>query len=134
MITTYDGIAAGDIRSTPDYVIEKPDAVLAAYVKGSPSTPEYVNYWPTSVPAPITATFDASDHNRSWMKSGSVTIMGTPPADPTGEAYGWAAQFGGVNDATGQPLSRGGTHSGDAAQPGRHRHCPHLVPGLYRND
>ena len=45
MITTYDGIGAGDIRSTPDYVIEKTDAVLAVYVKGSPSTPEYVNYW-----------------------------------------------------------------------------------------
>ncbi len=27
--------------------------------------------------------------------------MGTPPADPTSEAWGWAAQFGGVNNATG---------------------------------
>ncbi len=101
MLTTYDGIGAGDIRSTPDYVIQKQDAVLAAYAQGSPSTPEYVNYWPPKR-ANYNATFDASDHNLAWNKGGSVTIMGTPPADPTGEAYGWAAQFGGVNDATGQ--------------------------------
>ena len=27
--------------------------------------------------------------------------MGTPPADPTDEVWGWAAKFGGVNNATG---------------------------------
>ena len=100
MITTYDGVGAGDIRSTPDYVIEKKDAVLAAYTQGSPSTPEYVNYWPPKR-ANYNSTFDASDHNLAWTRSDSVTIMGTPPADPTGEAYGWAAQMGGAINTTG---------------------------------
>jgi hypothetical protein len=100
MLTTYDGTPAGDIRSTPDYVIEKPDAVLPFYVQGSPTTPVYVNYWPTKR-TNYNATFEASDHNTAWTKSGNVEIMGTPPVDATGEAWGWAAQFGGVNNAAG---------------------------------
>ncbi len=100
LITTYDGVTAGDIRATPDYVIEAAGTVLPAYVKGSPSTPEYVNYWPANR-TNYNSTFDASDHNLAWTKSGSVDIVGTPPADPTSEAYGWAAMFGGVDNATG---------------------------------
>jgi hypothetical protein len=68
LITTYDGVTAGDIRGTPDYVIEAAGTVLPAYVKGSPSTPEYVNYWPANR-TNYNATFDASDHNLAWLIS-----------------------------------------------------------------
>jgi hypothetical protein len=98
LIRTYDGVTAGDIRATPDYVISKTNAVLAVYAKGSPSTPEYVNYWKR---INYNATFDNTNHNQAWTRSGSVTIMGTPPADSTGEAGGWAAQLGGGINTTG---------------------------------
>jgi hypothetical protein len=100
LITTYDGSPAGDISATPDYVIEKTDAVLPMYVKGSPSTPIYVNRWPAKR-LNYNATFEATPHTTGWTLTGNTSVVSNPPADPTAAAYGWAAQLGGVDNATG---------------------------------
>ncbi len=38
-------LPAGDIRSTPDYVIETTDAVIPVFVNGT-TTPDYISVWP----------------------------------------------------------------------------------------
>lgn len=97
MITTYDGSTAGDIRSTPDYVIEKDNAVVPVFIKGT-TDPEYLNYWRRTS---YNGDFDYSDHQYSWRLAGSSTIISTPPADPDSLAAGYAAQLGGTDGATG---------------------------------
>ncbi len=97
MITTYDGSTAGDIRSTPDYVIEKENAVVPVFVKGT-TDPEYLNYWRRTN---YNGDFDYSVHQNGWKLAGSSSIIATPPADPDSLAAGYAAQLGGTDSATG---------------------------------
>ncbi len=100
LITTYDGVPAGDIRSTPNYVIETPDAVLPVTVQNT-TTPDYLPTWPSKRTYAYNANFDASEHNLGWTLSGNVAIVSNPPADPDRKAASWAARLGGVNNATG---------------------------------
>lgn len=97
MITTYDGSTAGDIRSTPDYVIEKDNAVVPVFVKGT-TDPEYLNYWRRTN---YNGDFDYSTHQSLWTLTGSSSIVATPPADPDNLAAGYAGQLGGTDGATG---------------------------------
>jgi hypothetical protein len=100
LITTYDGIASGDIRSTPDYVIETADAVLPVNVQDT-TTPHYVPTWPYQRNYTYNADFDASDHGLGWTLTGNVVIVSNPPSDAARVANGWAAKLGGVNNASG---------------------------------
>ncbi len=100
LLTTYDGVPAGDIRSTPDYVIEIPDAVVPVTVTGS-TTPDYITTWPYKRTNTYNANFDAATHDLAWTMNGNVAIVSNPPADPTRLSGGWAAKLGGVNRATG---------------------------------
>lgn len=94
MTTVYDGADAGDIRSTPDYVIKSGDAVIPANNNDTPPTPNYVSYWKRST---YNANFDYSNHEYLWTKSGSVSVV----AAPSGSS-GYAAKLGGANNASGQ--------------------------------
>ena len=100
MITTYDGIPAGDIRSTPDYVIETPGAVIPVNIQDT-ALPDYVPTWPLKRTYTYNANFDALDHNLGWTMTGSAAIVDNPPIDPERSAAGWAAKLGGVNNAIG---------------------------------
>ena len=100
LITTYDGVPAGDIRSTPNYVIETPDAVLPVTVQNT-TTPDYIPTWPSKRTYTYNANFDASNHNLGWTLSGNVAIVTNLPADPDHKAASWAARLGGVNNASG---------------------------------
>ncbi len=106
MITTYDGSGSGDIRSTPNFVIKTPDAVLPATAKEctnaacttfGPEYPHYVNYWKA---ARYNAGFDYSPHDYVWNLTGNTAVIPNPPADPDSIASGYAAQLGGADSAT----------------------------------
>ncbi len=104
MLTTYDGSDAGDIRSTPNFVIKQPNAVLPATYKNSASDtndanqPHYNNYW--KKPG-YNSNFDLSSHTTGWNLSGSASIVNNAPADPDNLATGYAAMLGGADSATG---------------------------------
>ena len=102
LVTGYDGVPAGDIRSTPDYVIEIPDAVTPVTVTvNGVSTPDYLTTWPVKRTSTYNANFDAANPNLAWTTSGSVAIVSNPPSDPARIAGGAAAKLGGVNNAAG---------------------------------
>lgn len=101
MVTTYDGSTAGDIRSTPNFVIKTPDAVIPATAKTCATCAEYdhyVNYWKRTT---YNATFDSTPHNTLWTLAGNTEIVSSAPADADGIAKSYAAKLGGVNSATG---------------------------------
>lgn len=92
MTTVYDGTDAGDIRSTPDYVIRATDAVVPA--TGTDNvTPLYINYWKSSTK---NGNFDYSTHNYLWTTSGNASIVDGPDSGTN-----YAAKLGGVNNASG---------------------------------
>ena len=101
LITTYDGVPAGDIRSTPNYVIQTPGAVIPVTKSGT-SNPDYISMWPAKRTY-YNANFDTSAYDNVWTKSGSVSIVSIPTsaADPSNIAVYRAAKLGGVNNATG---------------------------------
>lgn len=96
MTTTYDGSSAGDIRSTPDFVINGNDAVIPATAKDCSTCaeyPHYVNYWKRSG---YNSNFDYSPHDYLWTLSGNVSIVDGPDSGTN-----YAAKLGGVNNASG---------------------------------
>lgn len=90
MITTYDGLTSGDIRSTPNFVIKKANTVFAAQENGVDS---YAKYW--RKPATNSGFDYAYNKAISWTLSGNASIE----AEPTGK-YGNAAKLGGVVNGT----------------------------------
>ncbi len=92
MTTVYDGAGAGDIRSTPDFVIKGNDTVVPA-TESDLVTPNYASYWKR---ASYNANFDNSNHEYLWTKSGNVSV-----ADGPDSGTNYAAKLGGVNNATG---------------------------------
>jgi hypothetical protein len=98
MTTVYDGTGAGDIRSTPNFVIKTPNAVLPATSKTCATcaeSPHYIDYF--------RKYNGALDSGVNWtIESGANITIGTgAPADPDGIANGSAAKLGGVNNAKG---------------------------------
>lgn len=98
MLDVYGGSGSGDIRKTPNFVIEKANTVLVA--TNSDGTPSYANYWRR---ASYNPDFDWSPPTFSWVVEGnaSIGIGPTPTSDNAG-------RLGGVNNATGRL-----THSGE---------------------
>ncbi len=92
MTTVYDGVAAGDIRSTPDYVIKGNDTVVPA-TESDLTTPNYASYWKR---ATYNANFDNANHESLWTKTGSVSVVDGPDSGTN-----YAAKLGGANSATG---------------------------------
>lgn len=93
MTTVYDGAGAGDIRSTPDYVILGSDTVVPA-TESDLTTPNYASYWKRSS---YNANFDNSDHDYLWNLSSS----GVAVADGPDSGTNYAAKLGGANNANG---------------------------------
>lgn len=89
MITTYDGLTSGDIRSTPNFVIKKANAVYPAQENGVDS---YARYWRKAAYNP---GFEYNPSNYSWTLSGDASIQ----PEPEGKT-GNAAKLGGVAGGT----------------------------------
>jgi hypothetical protein len=85
MITTYDGLTSGDIRSTPNFVIKKPNAVFPAELDG---VANYARYWRKPAYNP---GFEYNPSNYSWTLTGDASIQ----PEPEGKT-GNAAKLGGV--------------------------------------
>ena len=93
MLTTYDGMTSGDIRSTPNYVIKIPNAVIPAWNNDASKTPSYASYWRSGAFNP---NFDWNPSSYSWSLAGEASIV----PEPTG-ASGNAARLGGKINSTG---------------------------------
>jgi hypothetical protein len=85
MLTTYDGLTSGDIRSTPNFVIKKAGTTIPALTEDG--DPSYANYWRRGAYNP---GFDWSPSSYSWSFSGEASIV----PDPQG-ASGNTAKLGG---------------------------------------
>lgn len=95
MTTVYDGTGAGDITSTPDFVIQTPDAVLPATAKTCETCAEYPHY--IDYYKKWNGNFDAGSGN--WVISGAnVSITSGAPSDSEGIAKNTAAKLGGANN------------------------------------
>ena len=97
MTTVYDGTGAGDIRSTPDFVIRTPNAVLPATAKDCSTCaeyPHYINYFKKA-----NGDFESSPHDSLWnISGGNVSIVTGMPADPDSVAKTYGAKLGGANN------------------------------------
>lgn len=92
MTTVYDGTGAGDIRSTPDFVIKAADSVVPA-TETDGTTPNYVNYWNKTAK---NGGFDYSTHAYGWTATGSASVVDGPDSGTN-----YAGKLGGANSATG---------------------------------
>ncbi len=87
MLSTYDGQNDGDIRSSPDFVIQTPGTMVV--------TDKWANYlrriW--------NGDFEwSADHRNAWTITGDADVVSTPPAP----LPNWAAKLGAINNAVGQ--------------------------------
>ncbi len=85
-ISTYDGKYDGDIRSTPNFVIETPGTMIV--------TPEYINYYQFSQNGSFETSTPVHGYLYAWDKAGDASGEVAP-----GGSH--AAKLGGVEGGTG---------------------------------
>jgi len=83
-ISTYDGPLDGDIRVTPDFVIQTANTMIV--------TPEYVNYYQYSQNGDFETSTAYHGHAYAWDRAGNANAVVAPGGS-------WAAFLGGTNNA-----------------------------------
>lgn len=106
MISTYDTTTANDIRSTPNWVIKIPDAVIPATT--STGIPHYIDYFRRTARKTLNGEFESGLSLWTVSDPAAITVDTAPPVDSTyvlGDTLpgrgsnGNALQLGGVNNA-----------------------------------
>jgi hypothetical protein len=94
-ISTYDGKLDGDIRSTPDFVIQTPGTMIVmpdTYTGLYGGTQNgYVDYYKYQ-----NGNFESSWHELTWQKSGDADVVNVSSLGRS-----WAGKLGGVNNSAG---------------------------------
>ncbi len=105
MVSTYDGSDANDIRSTPNWVIKLPDAVLPVTLTNG--LPHYIDYYHRRSSRGLNGEFDLDAKYWTISDTTAITLTKSAPHDdhvsetatrPDRPASGPALRLGGANN------------------------------------